>query len=118
MVTRVDLLRPQNLIRRHGWYESTCGYGELLVRGGERVGLQLSQCDELSSVGVRPVQLSGYPPSMILQGSIAEKPDSQPTDPVEHFSARPLVDLAAAHRLVHERKDLRAQERRRSQAVF
>mgnify|MGYP007066088090 FL=1 len=89
-----------------------------MVRSGQRVGLQLSECDELSPVGVRPVQLGGYSPGVILQGSIAEKPDSQPTDPVEHFSARPLVDLAAAHRLVHERKDLRAQERRRSQVVL
>lgn len=89
-----------------------------MVRSGQRIGLQPSECDELSPVGVRPVQLGGYSPCVILQGSIAEKPDSQPADPVEHFSTLPFVDLAAAHRFVHERKDLRAQERRRSQAVL
>ena len=77
-----------------------------MVRSGQRIGLQLSQRDKLSSVGVRPVQLGGYSPCVVLQRSIAEKPDSQPTDTVEHFSTGPFVDLAAAHRLVHERKGL------------
>src|SRR4051812_2290787 len=54
--------------------------GEFPVRGGQRVRLQLGQCDVLGLVGVRPVQLGGYSPCVVLQYSVAEEPDPQPMD--------------------------------------
>lgn len=66
MPDRVADLRSENLHRGHRCDESTgCG-GEFFVRGGQRVRLELSYRNELSLVGIRPVQLSGDAPSLIL----------------------------------------------------
>ena len=62
-------LRPQDVSRGHGFDECARRGGEFPVRGGQRVRLQLSQCDVLGLVGVRPVQLGGYAPCAVLQCS-------------------------------------------------
>jgi hypothetical protein len=69
-------------------------------------------------VGVRPVQLGGYSPCVVLQCSVAEEPDAQPTDIVENLAADPFIDLATVHRFVQEGERLRAQQRGSRQAVL
>lgn len=46
--------------------------------------------------------LGGYSPCVVLQCSVREEPDPQPTDIVENLPADPFIDLAAVHRFVHE----------------
>ena len=43
-----------------------------------------------------------YSPRVVLQYSVAEQPDPQPTDIVDNLPAGPFIDLAAVHRFVHE----------------
>jgi hypothetical protein len=69
---------------------STHDRKDLGVRGGQRIRLQLGQCDVLGLVGVRPAQLGGYSPCVVLQRPVAEEPDPQPTDFVENTSRNQL----------------------------
>nr|MDT0522930.1 hypothetical protein [Streptomyces sp. DSM 41633] len=64
-------LWPQNLCWRNGFDERARRIGEFPVRSGQRVRLQLGQCDVLGLVGVGPIQLGRYSPS-VIQGALDE----------------------------------------------
>jgi len=74
--------------------------------------LELGQGNVLGVQRVRPPELVGDLPGDVLQDMVAEQPDPQPAHVAQPQPGILLGHLAAAYRLVQERKQLRAQQRR------